>query len=340
MKVCQPMHKIQSSLCWGILPWCRRASTIAVPLLGFGMLMLNGCGKASTDTLRVGISTFPPYEQLFLAQELGYFAEEKVNVQLVEFDELHDARLAFEKGNVDGVTLTLNEVLVARDGCPRDLRVTRVVDSSEGTDVLIGGPKVPTLADLRGKRVAVELGAVNHYLVLRALERAGIPPAEITLVGMQQHTFKDAMLSGQVDAVATYPPYSLEILAAPSHQVLFSSRDIPGEILDVIAFDQAVMKQNPHLIRALNKALDRAWDYLQNHRAEACRIMARRENISEEEFCAALEDGLRLIPPKEQAALLGPQSPMRPVVDSLVKFLRDAKIISTRAEVAECLIPQ
>lgn len=64
-----------------------------------------------------------------------------------------------------------------------------------------------TLADLKGKSIATTRGSVGHYLALRALETAGLPPDHIRFVWLAPGDAKAAFDSGAIDAWSIWVPY-------------------------------------------------------------------------------------------------------------------------------------
>lgn len=309
-----------------------------LPLAGVSMLLAS-CAGPEPPPLRVGISAFPAYELAFLAQELGYFREAGVKVRLVEFGELSDTRRAYEMGKIDGLATTLVEVLIARDGSQRDLRVRSVIDYSAGADVIIGGARVKSMADLKGKRVGVEVGSLGHFMLVRGLAKAGLSPADVKLVSMSQTGMGAALSSGAVEAVVSYPPTAPDLLQDPVASVLFSSKEIPGEVVDVFAFDGDVIKRRPKEVNAFLLAVERAYATFKGRPQESCQIMGRREGVSAADFCTAIADGIVLISPQQQAQYLGAGLRLQRVVDGVAAVLAEAGVISARTEVADCLDP-
>jgi NitT/TauT family transport system substrate-binding protein len=74
--------------------------------------------------------------------------------------------------------------------------------------------------------------------------------------------------------------------------VLFDSRQIPGEIFDVLVVEPAYLKQHFGAMKKLVQTWQDAHDYAKSHPAEALALMARRQNVRVQEFQAA-ERGLR-----------------------------------------------
>ncbi|MFM8330214.1 MAG: ABC transporter substrate-binding protein [Candidatus Methylumidiphilus sp.] len=298
---------------------------------------LSACGPPDNLPLRVGIGDFPPYELMYLAQEQGYFREAGVNVRLVEFSAQSDVNRAYQQGKLDGLGTTLVDVLLIRERDGKDLRAVRVIDYSNGADVILATPAMRSVADLRGRRIAVEANSVSHFVLVRALEQAGLGLADVTAV-LEREIDSIAPQAGDFDAIVTYPPYTARLRQVANLHPLFSTQAIPGEVLDVYAFDARAIAERPAQLRAFLQGIERAYAYLQAHREDACRIMARREKMTPEAFCQSLTDGLTLIPPAGQD-LHSPAAPMRAATATAVRVLRQTQLLSDRPEVADCLSP-
>jgi NitT/TauT family transport system substrate-binding protein len=266
---------------------------LVAPLLAASLLL--SCGGAERPPLSLGINPWPGYEYFYLAQELGFYAGAGVDVRIVEFTSLADTRRAYERGQLDGMFATLVELLQARQNCARLPQVVLVTDYSNGGDALIAGPGVAGLQDLRGRRVGVEPGSLNCFVLARALETAGLAYEDVVSVAMSPLAMQAALHEGSVDAVVAYPPVSVELLADPARRLLFSSADIPGEVVDVLMMDEQVLARRSDDVERLLVAYERALAWAKAHPAEAFAIMARREGLEPQEFEDILEQDIRIV---------------------------------------------
>ena len=66
-----------------------------------------------------------------------------------------------------------------------------------------------------------------------ALDHASLRQADISIVSVAVQDSVIAFEQARVDAVVTHEPYRSQILARGGHK-LFSSRDIPGQIIDLL----------------------------------------------------------------------------------------------------------
>ena len=95
----------------------------------------------------------------------------------------------------------------------------------------IGQARNQEPADLRGQRVAVENPATGAYLLMRALQSAGLSTREVTIEPLSADQHEAVMLRGEVAAIVTYQPIASRLIGR-GYQRPFDSGQIPGEIID------------------------------------------------------------------------------------------------------------
>jgi NitT/TauT family transport system substrate-binding protein len=198
-----------------------------------------------------------------------------------------------------------------------------VIDFSDGADVVLARPEIADVAALRGKRVGVTISPLDIYLLTRVLEIHGLTLKDVSLVYLRTMDMPDALRSGKVDAITSYPPNSSEMEAAGIARAIFDSRQLPGEILDVLALDEEVIRKRPKDVAALIRAFHRAVKYEQEHPEEAWRIMAERERISPESFRQALHSGITMVTLAQQQNFLGADSSLPGTVTRISEILHD-----------------
>lgn len=267
----------------------RRFKSVAA--LSFGLALLSiptaGCSSPAREPLRIGVNVWPPYELLYLARERGFFKAEGVDVDLVDFSSYTGELRSYHQRNLDGMLATLNEIQV-KDNFLDQPAVVLVVDYSYGGDAIVVSPAIAELKDLRGKRIAYEESALGSYVLERALKAAGLKPEDVTLVNCLPEEGEQDFLRGKADAVVTYEPV-LSRLLKNGGRVAFSSRQMPGEIVDVLAMRRSVLDGRMGEVRGLVRAWFRAVQDLRDNPQDAAAIMARREGGDVEAFLRGLE---------------------------------------------------
>jgi NitT/TauT family transport system substrate-binding protein len=301
------------------------------------MTALLGCSQKSAEPLRIGINPWPGYEFLYLAQEKGFFADENLPVRIVEFNSLADGLHAYERGQLDGWGCTMIELLIARSESPRKPQVVYIADYSDGADVILAKQEIADLTALKGKRVGLEQGSLGVFMLARALESVGMTLNDVITVSMDQMSGEAEMAQGTLDALVTYPPFSVRLTATDKFKAVFDSSQIKGEIVDVIAIHDEVIATRSDDVKKLTRAFRRAQAYALEHPDEAYGLMARREGISAEEFKVAITEGIHLPTYEEQRPMLARDSALVKALIRAEKVLVDTKQITRSATPEEAV---
>lgn len=246
------------------------------------VLLLGGCSEE--PPLRVGVLVWPPYEMAYLARDLGYF--EDARIELVDYESPAVVQRAYREGNIDVVAMTSHYLLDLAQTSD-DHRVPLIIDSSHGGDALVVRPDITSLAQLKGARIGVESGSLGAYILLRVLDHAGLTLNDIVRVSADIPVQERMFTSGEVDAVITYDPIRTRLLATGA-RVLFDSSDIPDEIVDVLIVRENTAEQRSDEVEALVGGWLRALDYFNANQQDAAARMAPREQLTPDELLAAL----------------------------------------------------
>ncbi|MBD3883852.1 ABC transporter substrate-binding protein [Phormidium tenue FACHB-886] len=260
----------------------------------------SGCRYTPNRPLRVAVNQWPGYETLYLARSLGYY--EKTLIQLIDLPSGTEQVRAFRNDNVEAAAISLDQALALAD-TNSDVRVVMVMDFSEGGDVILAKPEIADLKALKGKRVGVEATALGAYILTRALEQINLSTQDVQIVSLGLSEHERAFKTGAIDAVVTFGPARINLLAAGANQI-FDSSQIPGEIVDVLIVRQEVIINQPEAVEALVKGRFQALDYLTQHPQDSARRIAPRTGVTPNQFLESLV-GLRSPNLRENQKLLG-----------------------------------
>jgi NitT/TauT family transport system substrate-binding protein len=282
--------------------------------------LTTGCSEAKPRTLRLGLNPWPGYELLYVAAEEGLFQSAGLDVKIVEFESLTDTRHAYEVGQIDALASTLVEVHAAMRNSERRLKVVLATDYSNGADEILADESVATPADLRGKAIGYERDSLGHYMLVRALGAHGMTLADVKPVHTDQTQVLTLLGSGAVAAVVTYPPHSIAAAKLPGMHRIFSSTEIPGEILDVVSVDEEWLEQIPDLALRFQEVWSKALGLLANDNSKTLSRMAKRLRLTNPELEATLQ-GLKMVGISEQATLLSRSGTVQRALTGLATIL-------------------
>lgn len=240
-------------------------------------------GGSEGATASLGYSAWPGWFPWQVAQEQQIFAANNANVDLKWFDGYLESINTLTAQQINANSQTLNDTVSAVSG-GADQVVVLVNDNSTGNDKVIVREGINSIADLKGKKVAAEEGTVDHFLLLLGMEKAGLTPEDIEFVPLETGQAAAAFVSGQVDAVGVFAPFTTQALKRPGSRELFSSRDFPGAIPDHLVVTRKFVDENPEQVQAMVNSWFATLDYMKANPEQAIAIMAKRAGVSVDEY--------------------------------------------------------
>lgn len=286
-------------------------------LLLAGALLAAGCNSAVTAssetaaegggaTVRLGYSAWPGWFPWKVAEQQGFFEDNGVDVDLTYFDSYTDSINALNTGNLDANSQTLNDTLASVSGGAEQV-VVLTNDNSTGNDAIIAAPGISRIEDLKGKRVAAEQGTVDHFLLLLALEKAGMTEKDVQFTPLLTDAAAAAFVSGRVDAVGVFAPFTTTALGLEGSTVIADSRDFPGAISDHLVFSKQFVSANGESVQGLVDAWFDALAWIEANKAAAVKIMSEQGGVTPEEY-AEYDAGTTILTREENLAAFTPGS--------------------------------
>ena len=235
--------------------------------------------------LRIGYSDWPGWVAWEIALENGWFEEAGVEVEFEWFDYVASMD-AFAAGQLDAVSMTNGDALVTGSAGGEGVMVL-LNDYSNGNDMIVAAPGIQSVADLKGKKVGVEIGFVSHLLLLNALEKSGLTEADVELVNVPTNETPQVLASRDVDAIVAWQPSSsLALKALPGSTPIYTSADQPGLIYDSLVVSPSSLAQHREEWRKVVDIWYRIVAFLEDPqtRDKAVAIMAARVGITASEY--------------------------------------------------------
>lgn len=251
--------------------------------------------QAHSEPLRIGYSDWPGWVAWQVAIEKNWFKEAGVDVKFDWFDYVASMD-AFSAGKLDAVTVTNGDALVTGAAGAKSVMIL-INDYSNGNDMIVAKPGINSLKDLKGKKVGVELGFVDHLLLLNGLKANGMKESDVKLVNAPTNETPQVLASGDVDAIGAWQPNSgMALKLVPGSKPIYTSADAPGLIYDVLT----VSPQSLATRRADWEKVIKVWYRVVNYyydpktREDAIKIMASRVGVTPDEY-KAFVDGTKIL---------------------------------------------
>lgn len=258
------------------------------------ILSLTGCGASQTaqqnakkpQKIVIGYTPWTGYGALFVAQEKGIFKSKGLDVELQSIEGVGDRKQALVANRIQAMAASLDvSVSAAGEGVP--MKFVWAFDASNGADGLIvkKDKGIGTIADLKGREIAMHKGSASHFFLSTILDKAGLTDNDVKVVDMKASEAASAFMAGKVDAAVTWEPHLSKAKAA-GDIVLSTTKDTPGLIADVLAFREDAVKNDPATVQAVVDALAEATDYIEKNPDESYKIIATAFKMKPEDVSA------------------------------------------------------
>ncbi len=270
------------------------------------LAVLIMAGNVCAEPLKIAYSDWPGWIAWDIAARKGFFEKQGVEVELKWFEYMASMD-AFAAGQVDAVTVTNGDALIMNATGARNMMIM-INDISNGNDKVVGGPRVGTVKELKGKKVGVEIGCVSHLLLINALKDNGMSEKDVTLVNVPTHQTAQVLASGDVDAIVAWQPNSGQALkSVQGSSQIYTSANAPGLIYDVLAVSlKSLMERRDDWQKVVAAWYD-VVDYMNNpaNHDEMLEILSARVSLTPEEYEPFLK-GTKILSLEESLDALKP----------------------------------
>jgi len=184
------------------------------------------------------------------------FAKDGISIVWVQSAGSNKALEFLNAGSIDFGSTAGSAALVAKiNGNP--IKSIYVYSRPEWTALVTAkDSKIASVADLKGRRVAVTRGTDPHIFLVRALLAAGLSEKDITPVLLQHADGKTALLRGDVDAWAGLDPMMAQAEVEEGARLFYRKAD--ANTWGILNVREAFLKDNPDIVRRVLAAYEEA----------------------------------------------------------------------------------
>lgn len=268
-----------------------RRGFIKVTAAAGGTLFLGGltaCGQSSGasgggggqkgysgDVAITGLASLIHSAPFFIAQSAGYYEEEGLTLEHIQFPGGLDTVRGIESGIGFGTSSTIPVFIAAEKGM--DVKIFGNVYTAASVDfIALPDSPVTSIEDIRGKKVAVSTpGSNSSYFADRTLREAGIIPGkdvELISVGSASDSWT-AVSQKVVDVAWTASPLSEKIASESGAKVIWRSRDYVTDWSDTcLVATGSFIDENTEALKGWGRALKKAMDLITNDLEKAADV--------------------------------------------------------------------
>ena len=226
-------------------------------------------------TIAVGGKNLLYYLPLTIAESLGYFKAEGLDVTIVDFAGGSRALQAVVGGSADVVSGAFEHTINMQ---AKGQRLRAFVLQGRAPQVVLGinpktMPNYKSVADLKGKKIGVTApGSSTNVMANFVLAKSGLRPTDVSIIGIGAGTGAvAAMRSGQIDAISNLDPVitllqrSGDLKIVSDTRVLAESDRVFGGPMPAgcLYAPQSFIDKNPATVQALTNAIVRANKWIQ-----------------------------------------------------------------------------
>ena len=234
-------------------PWLRAAMLVGVAT---GALLLGAQGRAqpARSELRIG---FQKGASLFVLQKAQgslekRFAPLNVGVKWVEFPAGPQLLEGLNVGSVDVGFVGEAPPIFAQAAGANFVYIGHDPAAPEAEAIVV--PKdspVKTVADLKGKKIALNKGSNVHYLLVRALERAGLKYSDVQPVFLPPADARAAFEKGSVDAWSIWDPFLAAVEKQSGARIVVDGRNGVANNYQFYLAERGYAQTRPDVLKAL-----------------------------------------------------------------------------------------
>ncbi len=251
----------------------------AISVLG-AVIAVSACGsnagKTAAKDIRLDYAYYNPLSLVVRDQHL--LESQGYNVTWVLSAGSNKANEALRSNGLDFGSTAGSAALVARaNGTP--IKIVDVYSKPEWTALVVGKDSpVNSVADLKGKKIAVTKGTDPYFFLLQSLARAGLSPSDVEIVNLQHADGKTALERGDVDAWSGLDPFMAQTVQQQGSRLLYRNPDFNS--YGVLNVREDVIAAHPDFVQSVVNSYEEARKWAKAHPDELAALLASQAKVT------------------------------------------------------------
>lgn len=254
----------------------------------------KGGGLETTKLTLVGVRDAQISSQQIIADKLGYFKEEGLDVTSQLIESGPDIGPMVSGGSAPvSVQTNFMDIILKSNGI--GVKIVAPLAQIAGTQAVVGSKNLvlKSAKDLEGKTIGIPSGADVKIAIDNMAKELGVDASKIKYVNLAPSDAVVALGKGDIDAMAAWEPFITKSINAGGHFLFSGTKsELPDKkgnvnwmsVHTTLQVTDDFLKNNPNTMKAVLRALKKATDYINNNRKDAVKLLAPELHLTEAEL--------------------------------------------------------
>ncbi len=235
------------------------------------------------ESITLGVSKSPLSAPVVIALEQAYFANESLDVTIRKYNSGKLALNGLFAGEVD-ISTTASTPIMFKGFDRQDFSIlTTFVHSYNDVKMITRkGTGINTGADLKGRKVGVDMGTTSQFFLGIYLSYNGLSNSEVELIDIKTVDLPSALLKNEVEAISVWEPHAYNALQLLQEEAF----ELPGSEVFRTTFNLVATgdftRDHPEAIKKVLRALIKAAAYIKTNKEESIDTVAEVLELDKE----------------------------------------------------------
>lgn len=250
-------------------------TTLAGAAIAFSFSTYAAESTKENKVLRIG---YQKYGTLIILKARGWLEErlapQGIEVKWTEFPAGPQLLEGLNVGSVDFGTTGEAPPIFAQAAGAQLVYVGNEPPAPAGEAIVVpSNSTIKTVAELKGKKVALNKGSNVHYLLVKAIEKAGLQYKDVDVVYLTPSDARAAFERGSVDAWVIWDPFLAAAEKQINARILADGKGLVANHQFYLA-SKSYAEKNPQTISAIHEELKRIDDWAKKNPKEVAAFLA------------------------------------------------------------------
>lgn len=251
-------------------------------LVGCELEVTSSVSKNKDQVVKIGYQKNCP---LVILKSLGTLEErlelEGYTVEWKEFQAGPALMEALNAGSIDFGRTGNSPVIFAQAADTPFTIVAAGKSKFEGSGILVPDESpIQSVADLKGKKVSFSKGSSSHYLIVKALEQAGLQYSDITPAFLSPGDARVAFEQGNIDAMVVWDPFVASTEINSNGKLLINGEGITTD-RDFFVANEDFAKEQKEIANIIIEEVEKSSNWANENHSELIAMLAPILNIDE-----------------------------------------------------------